>query len=303
MRCPNCSFEQSNISDVCPVCGVVFEKIEMGAGSVASLESASASAVQVSEETVIDLLAPVAISRDTWTHAGVGVVLACLAFVFPLSRVALDGFIILIHEMGHAAFGWLFGRLSIPAFDLNHGGGVTMIQDQSVTLLFGIYLGFGTLFWLARGNRRDLIAIGIILPIYSLCAHTNLNELIILYMGHGTELVIATIFLYRAASGRSIINPLERPVYSLVGWFVLMRDVSFAFSLIFDYGARARYYLGKGGHANDFVRIAENHLNCELGAVAFFFLLCCFLPLIIAFLLHRYQPRIEHLMDTVLCCD
>jgi hypothetical protein len=219
----------------------------------------------------------------------VGLAVAGVCFFFWLPRTALSGLQTLVHEMGHAFFGWVFGHPSIPAFDLQYGGGITLIPDQSGKLLILLYGGLAFLAYLLRRNRLALIVLACLTAVYALLAHTRGNETVILWMGHGTELLIAGVFLYRALSGQSILNPLERPLYAVCGWFLVLKDLGFGYGLLTDPFERAQYEMGKGDTPNDFVVLARGHFHVEMGTVVFVFLLTCVLPVAAAFLAHRYR--------------
>jgi len=200
---------------------------------------------------------------------------------------------ILVHEMGHAIFAWLFGYPSAPAFDLMYGGGVTIHGSRSVVLLSGIYVLLGALIYVYRRNPWTIAFLVTAGVIHAALAFTPVHDVIILFMGHGTELGIACIFLYRALSGSAVVHSAERPLYAAVGFFILFTDLAFAYRLMTSPAERAAYEGAKGGgHWMDFSRIAEDHLNVDLAAVSFFFFLCCLFPLLLAFLAYRYQ---EHL--------
>jgi len=78
---------------------------------------------------------------------------------------------------------------------------------------------------------------------------------------------------------------LERPLYAFIGFFALFSDVRFAWRLMTDEVEQIMYGFGKGGHAHDFVRIAES-VNISLTTVAAVFLACCLLPVATAFWFH-----------------
>jgi|GEM_PF-549718 len=218
--------------------------------------------------------------------------LICLALQWP--RWILSVFITLVHEMGHTIVGWLFGYPSLPAFDVIWGGGVTVHLQRSWLLAVGIYVLFGWLMYLYRRNRATMVFLGIVALIHAWASLTQIHSVIILFMGHGTELIIAGLFIYRAASGRSIILFAERPLYALIGFFIVLHDLPFAYRLITSVGYRAQYAACKGGDMNmDFVRIASDHLNVSLPSVATFFLVCCVMTPILALLAFRYEEYVH----------
>ena len=117
----------------------------------------------------------------------------------------------LVHELGHTLFLLLFGYPAFQAFDFTYGGGISISVDRSMVLLAAVYGGIGWLAFLLRRNPRRLVAVAVLAAVYALCAHTSLHDKAIIFMGHGTELIIAGIFLYRALSGRRTWGDKLRP--------------------------------------------------------------------------------------------
>jgi len=123
---------------------------------------------------------------------------------------------------------------------------------------------------------------------------TRLNEVLILFMGHGTELLIAGIFFYRALSGAAVVHSVERPLYAAIAFFAVFSDLGFGYRLVTSPFARAEYADAKGGgHWMDFSRIAIDHLHVNLTAVASVFFICCLITLPLGFLAFRYQEYLR----------
>ena len=237
--------------------------------------------------------APRRLDGPAWLALGIGGGLAALCLAVPKLRFALSYLTVLIHELGHAIVGWLFGYPSIPAFDFAYGGGITTAQGRSRLLLGVAYALFAGLIVLYRRNRLTLLVLLAGLGAFALLAHTGYHRALILFMGHGTELVIAGIFLYRALSGATVAHAAERPLYAACGLFIVLSDIAFAHQLWANPGARALYGEAKGGgHWMDFSQIAEGYLWVGLPTVAFFFLLCCLATVAVSFLAHRYHERV-----------
>lgn len=233
------------------------------------------------------------VDARTWAVMGVGAALAAAVLMLPWPRFALGYLTTLIHELGHAVFGWLFGYPSVPRFDFTYGGGVTTYQHRATLLLGVVYVLLIGLLPAYRRNRRMLAVLAVGLGVFVLCAHTASHKAIILFMGHGTELVIAAVFVYRALSGSAVVHALERPLYAMCGFFILFSDVAFAYGLWMSPRARMEYGRAKGGgHWMDFDRLARDYLHVRLPTVAFFFLVCCVLAAVAAVLVHRYQERV-----------
>jgi hypothetical protein len=192
--------------------------------------------------------------------------------------------------MGHAAFGWLYGYPSIPAFDFSYGGGVTLHRERS-GLVLGAVLGAGaaSVFTL-RDHPRLCGALAGLFALHVLVALTPAHEAVILAMGHGGELLFATLALHRALSGRGCTLAAERPLYALVGWFLVLYDAQFAWRLRTSAFHREVYADAKGGgHWMDFSRLANEYFHTSLETIATIFLICCALPPVAALALQRLR--------------
>lgn len=225
-----------------------------------------------------------------WRDLGIGLLLAILALSFPLVDGILSALLTVFHELGHTVCGWIFGFPGLPAFDLKYGGGVTTMQARSPLILAVVVLG---LLWCAtqlwrnpRGRGVVILALGG----YLLASITRLHRMLISMAGHGGELVLGGIFLYRGATGRAVLREEERPLFATVAWYTILRGVLLAWGLIRDPVARARYGAAKGGgHWMDFSRLAERDLGVPLEWVAGAFLVACLATPLVVWGIHRYR--------------
>lgn len=239
-----------------------------------------------------------------WLVLASGPVVALLVMFFPFLSHIFSTLGILIHEMGHAIVGWLLGYPSVPAFDLHYGGGVTLHLDRSIALLVVFYALMASAMYTYRKNISTLILLGVLLAVHIIVSATSLRHIVILFMGHGMELVIAGVFFYRALSGAAVVHAVERPLYSAIAFFLIFWDVRFAFRLMTSAEERSMYEEAKGGgHWMDFSRIAEDHLQVDLKVVALFFFLCCFVPLVVGFLCFRYQEYLRRWVNRLVVRD
>jgi hypothetical protein len=226
---------------------------------------------------------------------GIGATLALASVVSSFIRNTFSTAMILVHEMGHTIFGWIYGYPSLPAFDFVYGGGMTLHIERSYLLLGVIYALLIWAIWFWRKNTAAVVVLIALGVIHAATAFSRSHEVIILFMGHGTELAIAAIFIYRALSGAAVAHTVERPLYAAVGLFIVFYDLSFAYALITSADARALYGEAKGGgHWMDFSRIAEEYVHTKLSTVARFFLICCLLPIPVGYLLFRYQEYLRN---------
>lgn len=224
--------------------------------------------------------------RAIATGLGLGILVTLLGQV----KFLLHPLITTVHELGHAATNWLFGYFAIPAFDFIHGGGVTMSSEQkSVIIVTLLYLGLAYLFyryWRNVLTARSLLGLTLV---YLLCAYTPIHQALIVGMGHGFELLFAIVFLYQSLSGLGCRTSIERPLYGMMGFYIVLYDIGFAWGLLTDSDMRTVYNFGKGGIDNDFVRLARDYLHTNLSAIAVAFLIGSFMVVPAAYALFRYE--------------
>jgi hypothetical protein len=308
-KCPACGKPRSAAVEECPDCGVIVEKYRAMYGhegeDAAQARSSTGDGIpSIPPATQIDygendefadelFPEPRQLDRNGKIILLTTPLVALICFAVWWFGWTLTTLKTLVHEMGHTIFGWFFGYPSLPAFDVVWGGGVTLHTSRNPVLLGVVIAGFAALFFLYRGNRATLVVLALLFASYLVIAFTSLHSMLILFMGHGTELLIAGIFLYRALSGRAVVHAVERPLYAIVGFFLLFSDLGFAYRLMSSAGFREEYACAKGGCIDmDFVRIATEFLNVKLTTVAGFFFLCCLAVPVLAFLAFRYESYI-----------
>jgi hypothetical protein len=282
LDCSRCYLKQPDGRADCVRCGFVF----VGADSYADVES-------LPSDSEYPYTSINKIDRESWISIAIGGSIAITVLSMPWLSFLFTPLVVLVHELGHSITGWLFGYPSIPAFDFVYGGGVTINTGRQTALLALSYVIFLGLIYYCRKNRLTLSVLSGGLLIYSICALTRLHEALILFMGHGLELVIAGIFIYRGLSGSSIIRAVERPLYAFVGIFIVLHDLQFSYRLMTSANYRIEYGEAKGGGDwMDFSRIANEFMGGRLVLVSFLFFICCFLPLLLSFFAFRYQKSL-----------
>ncbi len=232
------------------------------------------------------------LTTQEWQVIAAGLGLAILLLSSEQVTFLLSPLITLVHELGHAATAWLFGYPAIPAFDFRYGGGMTLHGDRVGFLLLLPYGSLGALAYFCRDSRLLLMALGILTGLYTLAAFTPIHEMLFVAMGHGFELIFAAIFLYRALTRWGCRYPIERPLYAMLGFFIVLFNLRFAWMLQFSDVFRELYLLGKGGIDHDLVRLARDFFHTDfatvVGVYGFFVIVTPAVP----FLLYRYGPRI-----------
>jgi hypothetical protein len=221
----------------------------------------------------------------------VGTILAAVVTALPFARFVFGYMGILIHEFGHAVAAWAFGYPAIPAFNFQHGGGVTSIDDRQWPLLL-LWIGaLGWLLWRYRLHRPSWPLLALPSALYLALAFTRVHEIVITFMGHGMELTIAGVFFYRALSGSAVKVALERPLYAFLGLFLVTHEMGFAWGLATSHEKRVEYGLELCGIPNDWMRIADR-LGMDLATATGAYFVLTLVPLVLAVVFFRYRERI-----------
>jgi hypothetical protein len=241
------------------------------------------------------------VSSEGWISLAAGGALALLVLASTCISFIFTPLLVIVHELGHTATGWIFGYPSLPAFDFTYGGGLTTSSGRATVVLIFIYIVFVVLLFACRHMRWGLVFLAALMLAYTLIAFTSVHKVIIVAMGHGAELIISTIFLYRAISGSAIVHSVERPLYAFSGFFIQFMDIRFAYRLVTSPYYQLEYEDAKGGgHWMDFSRLAEEFFHVRLSVVAVIFLAACFLPPLVGFLVYRYQSFFQALLNLLL---
>ncbi len=281
MTCPKCGASQAEGNIDCRSCGIVFHKYQSSLVSpICDVE------VETAEDD--ELYALRGISGHGRRALLIGAVAAFVVLMMPYVSFILGAFSTLVHEFGHALFAWVFGYPSIPAFDFVYGGGVAIHFERANVILWAVYAFSAWL--LVRYHKRGgtvVLLLGAI-ALYSLLAFTTAHQVLLLFMGHGTELAFASLFLFRAISGHATFHETERVLYGFIGFLLQFRALQFVYDFFYDPVFRDFYQQGKGGLTNDFQRIAWL-MNVEMTTVFSFFFVCALLPPLLAWMAYRYE--------------
>lgn len=231
---------------------------------------------------------PRRLAREDWIQLGIGFGIGVVFALVGILNWICSYLSILIHELGHWATGMLFGYPSVPAFDLQQGGGLTLHQERSPFALVCVYLVALLPFYWLRRNRLGLAVWGGTVLLFALAAHTRLHEFVLLAAGHGFEVLIAGVFLYRAWANAAINTASERPLYAALGLFMIWHVIAFAWGALHDVDARFDYMQGKIDCDNDFVRI-QSLTGISMDAWLWFLLACAVAAVALSYLAFRFQ--------------
>ncbi|MBW2242716.1 MAG: hypothetical protein JRH01_12090 [Deltaproteobacteria bacterium] len=278
MRCPQCHHDQVFPGAECERCGVIFARLRH-----ANPEPIPTARPEEKPEEDQDVPGGQRIDASGRRAAAIGFGLAALTQFLPLLQMLIQYMVVLVHELGHAAAGWLFGFPSVPAFDFVYGGGVTSHTGRSSVVMVGMLGLAAAMLWRVRPHR-SLFRIGLaLLAAYLLLLAFGGDGAVIVAMGHGAELLFAGLFFYRALTGSGCHLEAERPLYAWLAWHIVFFDLRFAWRLATSGAERANYAAAKGGgHWMDFSRLANETFSMPLETVAVFFTLFCLVPLPLA---------------------
>lgn len=208
-------------------------------------------------------------SSSTKKAIASGAVMAATLLAIPFLRFVFSYLGILFHELGHAVAAWIFGYPAVPAFDFLYGGGVTLYQDRSFLLSLVVAATLAGLVYAVRAHRRIQVAAAVLAGLWLLLAVTPLHRLVVTSSGHGAEIALAGLFLWRALTNRGIKIPAERPLYACMGFFVLALNLGLAGRLLGSETFRIAYAEGKGGCLrHDLQIVADDFLHTGVQAPA-----------------------------------
>lgn len=310
MECPRCGFDSPEAGE-CLRCGVVFAKLRepSKAGSLAldpdeaddPRGETSGTVYEPSPEGAeSEAPGPRSLPAEAGRVLGIGFVLAVVILLVPLLRFVLSYIAVLVHELGHSATSWLLGDPAVPAFDFSYGGGVSMSFGRHPMLVTALIAAWGGWLWHVRHARRLRLVVAGLALLWGVAVFTVAGDALVLIMGHGAEVLFAGLCLWRALTGDGTRRPeAERPLYAMVGWFLLLQGVAFAWGLLTDPARRQLYEEAKGGgHWMDFSRLARDVLRIDLAVPATLYLLACLAVPPVVWLLHRHGARwLEGLED------
>ncbi|MBF2054948.1 MAG: hypothetical protein IGS03_15990 [Candidatus Sericytochromatia bacterium] len=236
-------------------------------------------------------------TRSSYYYLLVGLAWA-LFFSLPIYLIKTIGwfFSSVVHEMGHTLSAWYLGHFALPALRLD-GHAATVHFDQSLWITLPVWaflIAASVYFWKVKA-RLLMFSFGALALSYPLLAFTLLQELVFLMGGHGGEMIIATVFFWRALVPGKVLEE-ERTLYAALAWYLWFQNLILNGSLFLSAKSRA-WYLSNGsfGLENDWVRLAQ-HFGWSLSFLAFVIFVICVVipPLGLAWARYSWRTRLLH---------
>lgn len=266
MTCPGCAYANAADALVCGLCGHLLRAAASARPAAPPVVASWAPGVAGVGEAAGRGAAPRRL--PPWGVLLVGAVLAPVFGLTPLLQ-RMGWFLgSLVHEMGHVLVSWFFGQAAVPAIRLD-GHAAAIHKDQEMLFVVAIGAALGWVTWALRRHPRWMVAAGLVTLLYPLLALTRAREVLFLLAGHGGEIAIGAVFLWRARGDGFTGTLAERLMYATTGFFLLGRNVVLCHGLMTSHAARAHYaHSGSFGLTNDLLRIAHEHLLWPLPRVA-----------------------------------
>jgi len=205
---------------------------------------------------------------------------------------------VFFHELGHTIANWLFGYPALPTFDFQYGGGFTHSGARMMPLLIVVYIGFAAAaVYVARYEMWGLVVvIALLAIIHAALAFTDAHQAVILYMGHGAEILVAGFCIVRAGTGATVGGNrtgggIERYLNMTFGLFTMGRMLMLSIGLATNDIYRQVYAEQKGGHMmGDFDRLADMY-DVSINTIAIFTLVMTLLVLAASLALALLLPK------------
>ena len=173
---------------------------------------------------------------------------------------------VFFHEPGHALCHWLFGAPALPVFDVVHGGGMTYSLGRSYALTTFIYalMASGVLMLTHAKRPRAAAGLAAFAALHVILIYTGWDLFVTLVMGHGAEIIVASLMLAAAISRPDLLKTTaERCIALATGLHFFGRNLLRCAALLMSATKRQEYAMQKGipglgdyQHAADIVGIS-----------------------------------------------
>ena len=228
-------------------------------------------------------------------------------FIFRTIYMGMSVADTLFHEMGHAFFNWLFGVPAIPAiltiFGADQAGGFTITFDRQIAFQIIAYLFLIFFCYFSYDYEKPIFIFAIGFSLFIFCfSFWHHYKIIPAFMGHGGAVIAGGYFFYRSLLNVKNRKDYEQWLNAFFGFFLIFKNLYFAYKIIFDAGERNHYSSKEifGAAHNDFVVISQEFIGISVSSVAWFLLLFGIVSIITAAILaynNRHKSYIESTDD------
>lgn len=205
-----------------------------------------------------------AVEWDSLAYAGTGLLVAVLLAYCPWFWVKNAGWLIraIFHEAGHTFAALAMGHIAFPRIGFDGHQPFTVVSEEHFAIMsFIAWAGLGYVAYRCVQMRflwRVMLALTIAFPLVAF--NEMRRQLFISLMGHGTELIFAGVFFWRANTGLFTAGRVDRMLYAVVAWAVVFANFGLCWGILFDPSERQRY-LADGQITNDYAVAAYGTLQ------------------------------------------
>ncbi len=198
---------------------------------------------------------------------------------FPLWIIASGASVAdtMFHELGHSITGWLLGVPNVPSILTIFGRG----QAAGLTWHFGhfwllqgiVIAGFAYLSYdLYHAASRWFLVSVVMTALVIIIGFSGYYQAAISYMGHGGAILMGAFFLFRSWLGLAARNLYERWLNAFLGFFPVLNNIHFAYTLAYDADFNEQYsdHVIGGVTHNDLVKLAGEVAGWTVHGIAVF---------------------------------
>lgn len=209
---------------------------------------------------------------------------------FMVPVMAIHFVAMLVHEIGHTVTRWLFGYAAFPAFDTDISLGMTKFGARSFLFLGLIWLTFaaGIFYLMKKKLHRQMMLLSAIALAHVLAALTPAHEILILYMGHGMEVIGAFGCIFAALRLMDKYHAGWRIAFMSAALYVILKNILMCLEMIFIHTPRGFGVMKNGLYMSDFLRL-QKFTGMSIPVTALPLLVFTVLFLGAAFLMARKQ--------------
>lgn len=164
-----------------------------------------------------------------------------------------EGMSFFVHELGHTISSNAFGRFAVPVIVM------TIHFEQSLLAAGAIWALLAFFTWRHRDAKPWVWALVAACVLYPVLAFTTLYDTLSALAGHGAEVLIAGVFLWRGMVG-GYFHEWERPIYATFGCYLWIRNGGIFSRILFNAQFRDFYSsVSFTGGDNDLLMVANKH--------------------------------------------
>lgn len=232
-----------------------------------------------------------------WVCLGLGLLVFPIGKLLIVPNLMFNFIVTLVHETGHAAAAWFMGMPAIPKISLAGDGGVTQFWEQRIALVVLVMAGLAYGAFHFRDRKPAAVGFIAVLLVYPFLAFTRHHETLAIAGGVLFE-IAAAAYCFNVCLRRNLKRPFERPLYAMIGWWLVANRTMENVLMLTDTGYRAEREIIDStlaaGLTHDLMLLPDL-MGISAEAVLVLFLIPCLLVVPACALHAWWKPRVESL--------